>query len=173
MQQFNCIVVDELFSDLVETLHTGNVEKCIVVTWRFASVELLHSVVSNVTSIRVSLENNRYIDKMIVLNEFKLLQKIIGFNPLGGIENIFLQVIYWVAFLSSSWMMCTFFILNVRDDIFGALGMFPAFLAYVSHIVTLSHLLTSRDRFYSLLDDLQEIVNESTKIKMISSNTFQ
>lgn len=102
---------------------------------------------------------------MIVLNEFKILQKLMGLNPLGGLENIIMRFVHVIAFLSSDVMIAVYFIFNAHDDIIQALGSSNAFFALASHLVTCTHLWMHREEFYSLLDELQDIVTESTKLK--------
>lgn len=111
---------------------------------------------------------------MIVLKEYKFIQKLMGLNPFGGLENIILRVIYSILLLSSGLMISIFFILKIYDDIYRALAALPAIFGFALLLATNWYLLINRKRFHLLLDELQEIVNESKKensfIKNLRSN---
>lgn len=98
---------------------------------------------------------------MLVFEQYNLVQKLVGFNPHGGIENFILGIIYMVAFITFNSMELMFVIMNIEDTFVEAVtalcalcGVIPAMLSYV-------HLLFNRKRYYFLLDGWQEIVNES------------
>lgn len=92
---------------------------------------------------------------MIVLKEFKFLQVLIGLNPVGGIENIIVRFIAWSAICSM------LFVLNTHEEIYLASAAIPAVFGFGAHLLSYTHLVICRERFYSLLDELQDIVNES------------
>lgn len=104
---------------------------------------------------------------MIILAKYKLLQKLIGLDPLGALENIVVRITYWLLLFSTAGLISIFFIVNIHDDIHRAWGALTAIIAFTTVVTTYSHLLIYRDRFYSLLDDLQDIVNESAELKLI------
>lgn len=104
---------------------------------------------------------------MIILAKYKFLQKLIGLDPLGGFENIVLRFIYWFLLFSTAMLISIFFFLNIHDDIHRAWGALTALIAFTTVVTTYSHLLIYRHRFYSLLDELQDIVNESVELKLI------
>lgn len=54
---------------------------------------------------------------MIVLEELKLLQKIMGLNPQGALENTVVRLIYLIIFSLSLFMYTTYFILNIHGNI--------------------------------------------------------
>lgn len=100
---------------------------------------------------------------MIILREYKWLQKVLGLNPLGGLENIILQMVYLVPLFTCDVMFTIYFALNISENSYRAMTALPGCFAFTVLIAIYSHLLTRRERFYLLIDELQGIVNESTK----------
>lgn len=101
---------------------------------------------------------------MIVLEEFKLLQKLMGLGPQGGFENIIVRFIFWIVIFSCDVSFSIYLILNVRDDTYRALAVLPGIFGFAMNLMTYSHLVLCRNRFGSLLEELQGIVNESTQL---------
>lgn len=99
---------------------------------------------------------------MIVLSEFKLLHKLMGLNPLGGRGNLAIRFFYFVVGLSGVVAFTIFFVLNVHKDIFRAAAALPSVTGFILFMTNYMHLLIRRKRFYSLIDELQKIVNRST-----------
>lgn len=108
---------------------------------------------------------------MIVLSEFKLLQKLMGLNPLGGVENIAVRICNLYILTSCNLMFVVYLIVNIHGDIYQVLATLPPICAYTSLIATYMHLLLRRKQFYSLLDELLEIVGESKKRQIVKSHT--
>lgn len=102
---------------------------------------------------------------MVVLREFKSLQKFIGVSPSCGFGNIVVQVIYWITLFSWNLTFIFYFLLKFRNDIYGALGSMPPFVGFTLLLMTYWHLLIGREQFYSLVAELEDIVNESMKLK--------
>lgn len=100
---------------------------------------------------------------MIVLSEYKLLQKLMGLNPRGGHGNLAIRFFYLVAALSGVVAFTIFFVLNVHKDIYRAASGLPPIIAFILFMTNYMHLLIRRKRFYSLIDKLQKIVDGSTK----------
>lgn len=98
---------------------------------------------------------------MIVLEKYKLLQKAIGLNPDGGHGNTAVRVLISVLFLFLNLFVLIYFFLNIHDNIDRALSVLPALCGGISIMAVYWHLLIRRERFYSLLCDLQDIVNGS------------
>lgn len=119
----------------------------------FVTVKCLISFVSNISGIQS--------DKMIVLEKYKWLQKAIGMNPLGGRNNILLRILFSLLFVSFNLMVSIFFILNIHDGIQKTFSILPAICGVMSALLTYWHLLINRKQFYSILFELQKIVNES------------
>lgn len=107
---------------------------------------------------------------MIVLEKYKLILKSIGLNPRAGHENIVVRFLQWIKTIPFYLMMLFFFNFNVLDDIYRALTAMPLILVVSTLIPILWHLVTFREKLYSLMDDLQDIVNESTKNELNLSN---
>lgn len=100
---------------------------------------------------------------MIVLEKYKLVEKLVGFNPHGGVENTILRIVYMVTFISFNIMELIFVILNVQNG-FDRLVMVTAICAFcgvVPVMFSYAHLWINLKRYYALLDDLQQIINES------------
>lgn len=97
---------------------------------------------------------------MIVLQEFKFLQVLIGLNPLGGLESIIVRFIGWTAIFS-----LLFFLDTYEYLVSPAL---PCFFGLVAHLLSYTDLVVCRKGFYSLLDELQLIVNESKWVNLRS-----
>lgn len=107
---------------------------------------------------------------MIVLAKYKLLQKLIGLAPLHGLVNVILRSMYLTKFTSLIFLTSVYFILNIHDDVYGAMATVTGISGTLSVLATYSHLLMSRERFSSLLEKLREVTEESTKLRLIHSN---
>lgn len=105
---------------------------------------------------------------MITLVKFKILLKVIGLNPLGGRENIILRILYCFMLFSFNFMCFMCFIVNIDDNANLAWAALTSLFAFVSLLAVYLHLLISRGSFHLLLDDLQDIVNESMISKFYS-----
>lgn len=99
--------------------------------------------------------------KMIILEKYKWLQKSLGLDPLGGIENILVRILYLVTLISFNSTELIFIILNIRDGIEQAAPALAPIGALVSVMISYGYLLINRKVYYFLLHELQEIVNES------------
>lgn len=100
---------------------------------------------------------------MIILEKYKLLEKLIGLNPSGRIENIILRTVYLVILMTFNLMELIYIVVHFREGIDRAApalapfsGVFPALANYI-------YLVMDRQRYYSLLTEMQDFVNESTK----------
>lgn len=98
---------------------------------------------------------------MAVLREYKLLQKLVGLNPLGGRENIYFRVFHLFVLCSFDLLALIDFIRKTHGDIDQALAALPTIFGMTLLIANYLHLLVCRERINSLLDDLQNIVIES------------
>lgn len=107
-----------------------------------------------------------------MLEEFKLLQRLMGLNPQGGFENIVVRFILWIVIFTCDVSFLIYLILNVRNDTYRALAVLPGTVGFAINMMTYSHLVLCRNRFDSLLDELQGIVNESTKLNWIILNNW-
>lgn len=98
---------------------------------------------------------------MIILQKYRLLERLIGLDAHVGWERIFVRIVYLVSFISFNLMELIFIILNIHDGIDQAIpalapisGAFPLLACY-------GHLLINRDRYYYLMNEMQDIVNGS------------
>lgn len=104
---------------------------------------------------------------MIVLEVNKVFQYLIGLESFGGgkyqrfFTNIAPIMPSMSMLLTSLWMFLNF-IFNVNDNIQTALASLPGALAYIMLAILHWHLVINRIYFYSLFEDMQAIINEST-----------
>lgn len=98
---------------------------------------------------------------MIVLEKYNLFLKIIGLDPHGGFVNIISRCIYSAASVPQGAMLFILFVLNVREDVYLAAVTLPAFFGISSLVSIYWSLLIHRERFFSLLDELRNVVSKS------------
>lgn len=101
---------------------------------------------------------------MIVLAKYKLLQKLMGLDPRGGLENVILRFLYFFVFILCLLSLLIFLFSKAYDDIYRLWAVLLPIMATTSLMASYLYLVIYRGRFYSLLDDLQDIVNESAKL---------
>lgn len=122
----------------------------------------VESLKSNVTDILQIIENvSKWFQKMIIFGKFKLVMQMSGLDPEGGRRNIFARIIFSVAFFLFILSTSILLTINFRRDIDQALPILPLFLAFGSTIATYFHLVINREQFYSIFEELQDIVHES------------
>lgn len=100
---------------------------------------------------------------MIILKQYRLMERIIGLDSLGGRESVFVRIIYLVFLISISVMESTLIVSNIRDSIERAA---PAVVPLCGGIASLScyiHLLVNRHSYYALLNKMQQIVDTSAR----------
>lgn len=98
---------------------------------------------------------------IVILGKYQLLQRILGLNPYGGFENILLRIVYSVVLVSGISLLLIFLVLNFHDDANLALTTMPPIFGFGAVVPVYFHLILNRERINSLLDELQDIVNES------------
>lgn len=98
---------------------------------------------------------------MIIFGEFKLVLQISGLDPEGGRRNLIARIIFSILFVLFNLTATVFLIRSFVRDIEQILLIMPVYLAYHATIVIYIHLLMNRKEFYSLLDELQDILEES------------
>lgn len=81
--------------------------------------------------------------------------------PRGGRHNIIGRIVYSMIFLLFSSLTPPFLALNIDQGIDQILPLVCIIFAHVAIIPPYFHLLFNRKQFYSLLDELQDIVDES------------
>lgn len=106
---------------------------------------------------------------MIVLQGYKFIQKIIGLGPLGALVNITVRFTFLAVFISFILATSIYFVLNIHDEVYKAMTTLPAIFSMIPIGVSYLHLLIGRERFRSLLDELNGVTNESAKRKLILS----
>lgn len=102
-------------------------------------------------------------DKMIIiLEKCKLLLKFIGLGALDVRANILLRITFSVLFTSGLAFASIFIILNFGDHRERAISGIPPFCGFLIVYAIYLHLLINRDRFCAVINELQNIVNESS-----------
>lgn len=99
---------------------------------------------------------------MNILEDFRLWERIIGLYPLGRRETVFVRIVYLTSFVLFISMQLIAIILNIPDGIDKAAPALAPFCAVVPAMTNYGYLLIIRERYYSLMSDLENIVNEST-----------
>lgn len=99
---------------------------------------------------------------MIVLEKHRSVEKSIGLDRRGGkCQSVLVQLIHLITLFALNTMELIFIILHISSDLDQAvLAVIPvggAFPIMVSHM----HLLYNRKQYYSLFDELQDMVNKS------------
>lgn len=106
---------------------------------------------------------------MIFLGKLKFLQKAVGLDPLGGLGTNIVLSIYFIGFAILHFMVSTFIVLNIRNNVNVALSAVPIFFGLTSAIFIFCNLVVKQENVNSLLSDLLDIVEKSTRI-VFSSN---
>lgn len=75
--------------------------------------------------------------------------------------NIFGRIVFLILLISSILLPSIFVASKIRDDFYVALSTMPPIFGYVAVLPIYLHKLVNRERIYSLLGELQDIVNES------------
>lgn len=103
-------------------------------------------------------------EKMIILQMNKFLQLFIGLQSFGRdshlgyiIAPIFLTISMLLLFLT----LYMNIILNIHNDFDKAWPSLPAIFPGLTCLLVYWHLLSNRTRFYSLFDDMEDIMNKS------------
>lgn len=100
---------------------------------------------------------------MIILEKYrKWLEKLIGLDRRGGLGSILLQNVYLMTLISFVSNEMAYFILNIHGGLDRAMSVVPAFFGVLPNMSIYIFLLINRKRYYALLDEMQNIVNEST-----------
>lgn len=98
---------------------------------------------------------------MIVLEKFILLERFLGLYSRGGPENILVRIVYLVTFILFNSMELVFFVLNIPNGIVKAAPALTALCGVVPAMACYGQLLIVRERYYSLMNEMQNTVNES------------
>lgn len=98
---------------------------------------------------------------MTIFGNFVIFQQITGFYPQGGLGNIIVRIVYSVLFMLFYLVTAIFIALNFRHNIDQALYDVSIINGNSAFILTFFYLLMNREQFYSLLDDMQDIVDKS------------
>lgn len=101
---------------------------------------------------------------MIVLEVnkfFQYLESFIG-SRYQRFFSIIAPILIFVSMLLITFWIFLNFIFNFNDNIGIALSSLPTAFGFFMMTVLYGHFLINRDRFHSLFEDMQGIVNDST-----------
>lgn len=101
---------------------------------------------------------------MIVFEINKIFQKIIGLHSYGPGSHwgyIIAPILVSIPMLLLVFSIVLNFILNIRDETNMIWSTLPTAIAIFIFNVLYWHLLINRRNFYSLFDDMQDIIGES------------
>lgn len=98
---------------------------------------------------------------MIIFENYKFLEKLVGFYPHSRYRNIVIRTVYLTSLISFTLMESIFIVVNSQDNPIQAVtalgmicGVLPAILSY-------AHLMINHKGYYSLFNEMQNIVDES------------
>lgn len=106
---------------------------------------------------------------IVILQKYQLLQKFMGLDPRGGRLNFLRRFTFSILVMLSICLPSTILVLNIRDNTNLALSTMPAISGFVAVAPTYFHLIIKRERIYSFLNELQEIVNNSMWNHLVST----
>lgn len=98
---------------------------------------------------------------MIIFGKYRFLLQMSGLDPHGGRKNVVARIVFSVTFALFILLTSIFFVLHFRRDVGRVMPIVPLYLGFLAIIATYFHLLTNREAFYSLLEDLEDIVHKS------------
>lgn len=98
----------------------------------------------------------------IILEEYQVLEALIGLNPLGGSGNMIVQIIYSAAFISCIWTETTYFIVNIDGGIDAAGAVLPPIGGVLPDMLIYMYLLMNQKRYHTLVSGMRNLVSEST-----------
>lgn len=133
--------------------------------FQFLILNVHHSSLLKVIPVqrtrKYSSTNISKVIEMIIFEEYRLLERLVGLNSLGGRERIFVRIIYAVSIILMAAMELTFFTLNIRDGIDRAMPALTSLCGSIPTLACYGHLLINRQRYHSILNQMQNIVTES------------
>lgn len=101
----------------------------------------------------------RNISKMDIFGKFIYFQKISGLDPRGAGNNAIARIIYFYFYLF--YLLTSIYIaLNFRRNLEQALSAISVINANSGFIMVYFFLFINREEYYSLLAELQDIVDE-------------
>lgn len=98
---------------------------------------------------------------MIVLEKYRLMERLIGLDPLGGRGQVFLRFIHSVPITLFNLMELAFIISNIADGVDQVIYAVAPLFGAIPPMACYIHLLINRHRYHSILNDLEDIVNKS------------
>lgn len=113
---------------------------------------------------RVERQKHSAKNKMAtILAEYRLLEKLIGLNPLSGSGIRFLQFIHLVIIISFLSSELTFFVVNIHYGIERAGSVLPPIGGILPESLIHIYFLLNHERYWSIMNAMQDIVRESTR----------
>lgn len=99
--------------------------------------------------------------EMIIFEKYRLMEKLIGLDPLGGRRNTVIRIVYSVAFTSFILMEIFAINLNIHDGLDRVALVVTSLFGAIPMMISYGHLLISRDHYHSISSEMQDIVNGS------------
>lgn len=103
----------------------------------------------------------RNIQKMNIFGNFIILQITAGLDPQGGRRNTIFRIIYAMLFGLFYLFTSIFITKNLRSNIDAALYDVSIINGNTAFVLTYIYLVIYRKQFYSLLEDMEDIVQQS------------
>lgn len=95
---------------------------------------------------------------MNILRKYQLLETLIGLNPIGGRAKTSVQIFYSVVFILLFSTEVTYFFVNIHIGIGRAAAVLPPIGGVIPEIATYAYLMINRERYYSLIKGMRDIV---------------
>lgn len=104
-------------------------------------------------------------EETIVFGKYIFLLKMCGLNPNGGRANIIARIINSFIWFSFSLLTSVFLALNIRQDIDRILPVLCILVPGSGLILVYCYFLIVLKWFYSLLEELHDIIGKSEYLK--------
>lgn len=117
-------------------------------------------------SFALSIKYHILVEKLkkmaLTIRANHILQNITGDGKNSWLRHhLVVQTVFTLAILSLPLSSSVSFVLNIGENLIVASTSFISALGFLLWIGIYSHFLISRKRFYSLFEDVEEVVNES------------
>lgn len=98
---------------------------------------------------------------MLIFGKYGFVLAIIGLDPHGKRRNLIGRIITSVMLIIVIWLLLFLVILDPNPDIELVQAVMSPIVGFISTAISYVHLLLYRQKFYSLLEEVKDIVHES------------
>lgn len=98
---------------------------------------------------------------MIILGKYNMLLQVTGLDPHGGCKNVIARIVFSILYFLFNLLSIIFLVLTFGDNLEQTLLLMLIIFSHLAIIPSYFHMVINRKRFHSLLDELQDIVQES------------